>query len=86
MAAMSDDDRSWAEKRIDARRDAQGLPTGSAVQNRLITGALLLIAGVLLVTLSESVGIVLGVVCLVGAAYQLLVGAIAKGVGEGRDQ
>jgi hypothetical protein len=82
---MAIDDRNWAEKRIDARRDEQGLPTGSATHNRIVTGALLSVIGLGLVALSESLGVAIGVLCLVGAAYQLLVLAISKGVREGRD-
>jgi hypothetical protein len=79
------DDRSWAEKRIDARRNAAGLPSkANPVLNRLITGALALIVGGLLVAKSSGVGVAIGIVLLVVAAYQLITAAIAQGTREGR--
>lgn len=59
-------------------------PTGASKRQsenlgRLISGVLLLALGLWLVTRDDTAGKVVGILVLVGAAFQLLVAAIAKG-------
>lgn len=81
MSGMTDADEPQGEKPSPHPYDAS---KDSPVGGRVVMGGALLLAGLWLVTQGEGVGIGLGVVCLVGAAYQLLVVAIAKGTHEGR--
>lgn len=57
----------------------------SDTSGRIVAGVLLGLLGIALVVATEGLGIVLGLVALAGAAYHLVVAAIANGVREGRD-
>lgn len=87
MTSEDQDRRSWAEKRIDARRAAKGLPTSRSPRNqpadKFVNAAILFVLGFAIV--SAGVAPVLGLVAWAAALYFLVAGAVQRGVQDGTE-